>query len=180
SASPRRKELMTLAGIHFQTYAVDADETIQCCTPPGAAAMMVATRKAQLAAEAFPEDLIIGADTVVSIDKRIYGKPADYNEAFSMLRDLSGKTHQVYTGVCICNKAGARNAFTVKTDVTFYPLSNQEIDAYIQTGEPMDKAGAYGIQGKGALLVESITGDYYNVVGLPISRLVRELERFDV
>ena len=178
SASPRRKELMTLAGIPFEARPVDADETILCCTPPEGAVMMLATRKAQLAAEHFPDDLIIGADTIVAVGKHIYGQPDTSEEAFEMLSALSGKTHQVFTGVCIYTKSGHRNAFCTRTDVTFFPLSEEEIRAYIATGEPMDKAGAYGIQGKGALLVEKIDGDYYNVVGLPISRLVRELKSF--
>lgn len=178
SASPRRKELMALAGIPFEARPVDADETILCCTPPEGAVMMLATRKAQLAAEHFPDDLIIGADTIVAVGKHIYGKPDTSEEAFEMLSALSGKTHQVFTGVCIYTKSGHRNAFCTRTDVTFFPLSEEEIRAYIATGEPMDKAGAYGIQGKGALLVEKIDGDYYNVVGLPISRLVRELKSF--
>ena len=178
SASPRRKELMALAGIPFEARPVDADETILCCTPPEGAVMMLATRKAQLAAEHFPDDLIIGADTIVAVGKHIYGKPDTSEEAFEMLSALSCKTHQVFTGVCIYTKSGHRNAFCTRTDVTFFPLSEEEIRAYIATGEPMDKAGAYGIQGKGALLVEKIDGDYYNVVGLPISRLVRELKSF--
>lgn len=178
SASPRRKELMALAGIPFEARPVDADETILCCTPPEGAVMMLATRKAQLAAEHFPDNLIIGADTIVAVGKHIYGKPDTSEEAFEMLSALSGKTHQVFTGVCIYTKSGHRNAFCTRTDVTFFPLSEEEIRAYIATGEPMDKAGAYGIQGKGALLVEKIDGDYYNVVGLPISRLVRELKSF--
>lgn len=178
SASPRRKELMALAGIPFEARPVDADETILCCIPPEGAVMMLATRKAQLAAEHFPDDLIIGADTIVAVGKHIYGKPDTSEEAFEMLSALSGKTHQVFTGVCIYTKSGHRNAFCTRTDVTFFPLSEEEIRAYIATGEPMDKAGAYGIQGKGALLVEKIDGDYYNVVGLPISRLVRELKSF--
>lgn len=178
SALPRRKELMALAGIPFEARPVDADETILCCTPPEGAVMMLATRKAQLAAEHFPDNLIIGADTIVAVGKHIYGKPDTSEEAFEMLSALSGKTHQVFTGVCIYTKSGHRNAFCTRTDVTFFPLSEEEIRAYIATGEPMDKAGAYGIQGKGALLVEKIDGDYYNVVGLPISRLVRELKSF--
>ncbi len=179
SASPRRRELMTLAGIPFEARPVDADETIICCTPPEGAVMMLATRKAQLAAEQFPDDLIIGADTIVAAGKHIYGKPATKEDAFEMLSALSGKTHQVFTGVCIYTKSGERNAFCTRTDVSFFPLSEDEIRAYIATGEPMDKAGAYGIQGKGALLVEKINGDYYNVVGLPISRLIRELKSFE-
>lgn len=180
SASPRRKELLTLAGIPFEAHPVNADETITCCTPPEGAVMMLASRKAQLAAEQFPDDLIIGADTIVAVGKRIYGKPATEEEAFEMLSALSGKKHQVFTGVCIYNKSGDRNAFCTRTDVTFFPLSEDEIWAYIATGEPMDKAGAYGIQGKGALLVKKIEGDYYNVVGLPVSRLVRELKSFGI
>ncbi|WP_195270601.1 Maf family protein [Eubacterium sp. 1001713B170207_170306_E7] len=179
SASPRRRELMTMAGIPFEARPVNADETITCCTPPEGAVMMLASRKAQLAAEQFPDALIIGADTIVAAGKRIYGKPASESEAFEILSALSGKTHQVFTGVCIYTKSGARNAFCTRTDVTFFPLSESEIRTYIATGEPMDKAGAYGIQGKGALLVEKIAGDYYNVVGLPISRLVRELNSFE-
>lgn len=173
SASPRRRELMTLAGIPFEARPVDADETIICCTPPEGAVMMLATRKAQLAAEQFPDNLIIGADTVVAVGKHIYGKPATREDAFEMLSALSGKTHQVFTGVCIYTKSGERNAFCTRTDVSFFPLSEDEIRAYIATGEPMDKAGAYGIQGKGAVFVERIDGDYANVVGLPLCAVYR-------
>jgi septum formation protein len=119
--------------------------------------------------------LVIGADTVVSVDGEILGKPKDEEDAFRMLKLLQGRTHQVYTGVTLCHAAG-EITFNVCTDVTFYPVSDEELVKYISTGDPMDKAGAYGIQSGGARFVKEICGDYNNVVGLPVSRLYQELK----
>ena len=177
SQSPRRQELLCQAGIDFTCHPVNADETITCCTPPEAAVITLATRKAQLAFRSYPTALIIGADTVVAMDKRIYGKPSNSEEAFEMLKTLSGKTHAVFTGVCLIGPEGIFDTFYERTDVTFFPLSDKTIYDYIATNEPMDKAGAYGIQGRGALLVEKINGDYFNVVGLPIARLYQRLKQ---
>ena len=174
SASPRRRELLTLAGLDFTVYASDCDESVPDSLTPPEAAVEIARRKASAVAEKYPDDTVVGAVTIVVIDDTILGKPKDAREAASMLKRLSGRTHCVYTGVCVVSD-GTANSFFEKTDVTFYVLSDGEIDDYIATGEPMDKAGAYGIQGRGALLVKGICGDYFNVVGLPLARLVRML-----
>ena len=127
------------------------------------------------AAEGFPEDTVISADTIVVLDGKILGKPKDEEDAFRMLSSLSGRTHEVFTGVCVLH-SGRRLIFAERTEVSFFPLSEDEIRAYIATGEPADKAGAYGIQGKGCTLVKAISGDYNNVVGLPVAGLNRLLK----
>ena len=137
--------------------------------------MEIAMKKAYATFYSEKDDIIIGADTVVVCDGKALGKHQDKEQAADMLRMLSGKTHSVYTGVCLLRN-GESECFCSKTDVTFYQLDESTIDWYVNTNEPMDKAGAYGIQGKGALLVEKIDGDYYNVVGLPIAKLNRKLK----
>jgi len=174
SASPRRKELLRLAGLDFDVLAPQVEETLPPGFPPEQCAEYLAAIKADDVARLRPGHLVIGADTIVVIDGQILGKPNDAEDAARMLRLLSGREHRVITGVCLRTSVCART-FSQETLVRFYPLRADEIEAYIQTVEPMDKAGAYGIQGKGALLVESIAGDYFNVVGLPIARLMREL-----
>ena len=180
SASPRRRELIAELGMPFVCASPDADETVPAGTAPMDAALLIAGRKAE-AARSMPESagrIIVSADTIVVADGIIYGKPADEADAAAMLHTLSGRTHQVMTGVCVVLPDGTCRSFCECTDVRFYPLSEEEIAAYIATNEPKDKAGAYGIQGKGKLLVEGISGDYCNVVGLPVARLsrfVREL-----
>ncbi len=174
SASPRRRELLQRAGVEFTVKASDADERIEPDTPPHEAVMALARQKAQAVAKTCPDDTVIGADTVVVYDGAILGKPADAADAVRMLRMLSGQTHSVFTGVCLC-RAGKCETFYEQTQVTFYPLTEREIEAYVATGEPMDKAGAYGIQGRGCTLVRSICGDYFNVVGLPVAALCRRM-----
>lgn len=123
--------------------------------------------------------VVLGADTVVSLNGRILGKPYDYDDAYNTLNSLSDQTHQVYTGVCLIyvnGRAKSSSSFYEKTDVTFYPVSHDEIIQYLATNEPFDKAGSYGIQGKGGLFVKGIEGDYNNVVGLPLARVYHELE----
>ena len=123
--------------------------------------------------------VVLGADTVVSLNGRILGKPYDYDDAYNTLNSLSGQTHQVYTGVCLIyvnGRAKSSSSFYEKTDVTFYPISHDEIIQYLATNEPFDKAGSYGIQGKGGLFVKEINGDYNNVVGLPLARVYHEIE----
>ena len=122
---------------------------------------------------------MLGADTIVTYESRILGKPSSEAEAKEMLQLLSGKTHEVYTGVAIIAK-GQNSHFYERTEVTFWELTEEEIDTYIASKEPLDKAGSYGIQGKGSIFVQHIQGDYYSVVGLPISRLVRELKQFNI
>lgn len=174
SSSPRRKEILENAGISFELCAADVDETIDTALGVSEVAESLAVRKAKAVADKHPDSIVLGADTIVVLNGQILGKPKDEADAASMLRLLAGKTHTVYTGVCIAAK-GEIKSFTQATRVKFYDLTHEDINAYIQTGEPMDKAGAYGIQGRGCLLIEGIEGDYFNVVGLPIARVVREL-----
>jgi len=177
SASPRRRELLALAGIPFEVRASHVEERIDPAWSAAEAARNLAAQKAADVAAGFPGACVIGADTVVEIAGRLLGKPLDAADAARMLRLLSGREHRVVTGVCL-RLGQAERAFAQETLVRFYPLSEAEIEAYVRTGEPMDKAGAYGIQGRGALLVEGVTGDYFNVVGLPVARLARELHAF--
>ena len=177
SASPRRRELLQKAGVAFTVKVSDADEHIEPDTPPHEAVMSLARQKAQAVAETCPDDLVIGADTVVVYNGAILGKPADRADAVRMLHMLSGQTHDVYTGVCLV-RAGNAETFFERTQVTFWPLTAHEIEAYVDTGEPMDKAGAYGIQERGCTLVRSICGDYFNVVGLPVAALCRRLSAY--
>ena len=179
SASPRRKQLLEQAGYAFEIVVSDADESLPAGITPEKAVQLNAARKAQVVAENNPGAVVLGCDTVVAIDGEILGKPQDEAEAKAMLRRLSGNTHTVYSGVCITD-GKKETVFAVATDVTFYALSEATIDAYAATGEPMDKAGAYGIQGLGCVLVREISGDYSNVVGLPLSESARALATFGV
>ena len=165
SKSPRRRDLLQQAGLIFSVIISDFEESSVAIATPES--------KASAISEKHPEAWVIGADTVVLVDDLIMGKPVSEEEARSMLKLLSGKTHQVLTGYCICCKAKARFfSETVKTDVLFKTLSHAEIEWYIQTGEPFDKAGAYAIQGIGTFLVKSIKGSYTNVVGLPVCEVM--------
>jgi septum formation protein len=177
SASPRRKELLEFAGVPYISIVSQADETIEAGFSPRDAVLCIAQKKAQAVADHHLDRLCLAADTIVVLDGCILGKPADAEDAVRMLRLLAGRTHSVLTGVCL-RKAGRERVFASETQVKFYPLTNEEIEAYVATGEPSDKAGAYGIQGMGALFVEAIHGDYYAVVGLPIARVVREIAAF--
>ena len=179
SASPRRKQLLKQAGYAFEIVVSDADESLPAGITPEKAVRRNAARKAQAVAETNPDAVVLGCDTVVAIDGEILGKPQDEAEAKAMLRRLSGNTHTVYSGVCITDGT-TETVFAVATDVTFYALSERTIDAYAATKEPMDKAGAYGIQGLGCVLVKEISGDYSNVVGLPLSESARALAAFGV
>lgn len=176
SGSPRRHELLKLITEDFDIRISDADETIPENIPAEQTAEYLSMIKAE-AVESYTDELIIGCDTIVVIDGKVLGKPISEEECFEMLSLLSGKVHTVYTGISfICNDR--KHSFTAETRVEFYSLTKKEISDYIATGEPFDKAGGYGIQGKGSLLVKRINGDYFNVVGLPVSALKRELERF--
>lgn len=155
SGSPRRSEILKNAGYEFVVKPTSADESLPGGILPEDAVKLLSERKAD-AAEIECSDVVLSADTVVALGDRILGKPSDKTEAFSMLRSLSGKTHSVYTGVTI-KSAEKKRVFAVKTDVLFYPLTDDEINAYIATGEPFDKAGAYGIQGRAAVFVEKST-----------------------
>lgn len=177
SASPRRKELLEIAGLEFEICVKEVDETIPKGTLPPIAAELTATKKALATAAEHPNDIVIGADTIVVDGGKILGKPHGKEDATAMLSMLSGKEHTVITGVCIACK-GKTEVFHRESKVKFYPLSEKEIADYVATGEPMDKAGAYGIQGKGSLLVEGIEGDYFNIVGLPVASTVRAIKKF--
>ena len=169
SASPRRRELLSLFGIPFTVRVADVDETMDPTKAPRDEVARVSCRKA-LAVERGPEDVVVAADTIVVCAGRILGKPHSQEEAVAMLRLLSGREHQVMTG-CTVLCGDRRETFTEVTDLTFRPLSDAEIRRYVASGEPMDKAGAYGIQGGAALFCPGIRGDYYNVMGLPVCHL---------
>lgn len=175
SASPRRHELLQLVAPNFECRAADVDESLPSGILPSEAVLYLSRIKALALAPS--NKIIIGADTVVALENKIIGKPKDENDAFDILKSLSGREHSVFTGVTLINGNEARSFFC-ETKVTFYELSDDEIHAYIKTGECLDKAGAYGIQGKGSLLVKKIDGDYFNVVGLPVAELYRQLKFF--
>jgi len=178
SGSPRRKELLELAGVPFEIVVSEIEETIGAYSSPADIVMSLALQKASAVVEHHEDSVVLGADTIVTYESRILGKPKDEAEAKEILQLLSGKTHEVYTGVALISKEKTVT-FYERTEVTFWELTEEEIDAYIATKEPLDKAGSYGIQGKGSIFVQHIQGDYYSVVGLPIARLVRELKQFD-
>lgn len=181
SQSPRRRELLGRMGIeNFLVRPAQGEEIFDPTLTPAQLVESLSRQKAEeISAGAGPEDLIIAADTVVSIDGRVLGKPRDPEDAAAMLAALSGREHTVYTGVTV-RRGGETVTEHEATAVRFRPLTEEEIADYVATGEPMDKAGAYGIQDYGALLVEGISGDYFNVVGLPVCRLGRILTRFGV
>ncbi len=174
SGSPRRRELLEKLQVPFEVIVSDCDETLPESVPADAAAEMLAVRKAAAVAKLHPDAVVIGADTTVVLDDEILGKPQDEADCKRMLHALSGRMHKVITGVGIFWD-GHSLSFSDEASVQFYPLSNAEIDAYAASDEPYDKAGAYGIQGQGALLVAGIHGDFYTVMGLPIARLARQL-----
>ena len=175
SASPRRKALLSLFGIPFTVRAADIDETMDPEKPPFDEVARVSRLKA-LAVSRGEEDIVIAADTIVVCQGKVLGKPHSEKEAAAMLRLLSGRDHQVMTG-CTILFGDRAETFTEVTSLHFRPLSEKEILKYVQSGEPMDKAGAYGIQGGAALFCEKLEGDYYNVMGLPVCRLYETLCR---
>ena len=172
SKSPRRRALLEQMGVRdFRIVTPDIDEHMDRDLPPAELVRQISLEKAQaVAAQADPNSVVIAADTVVARDGVVLGKPADKEEAFRMLSLLSGNRHQVYTGLTVLRGEQVFSQWE-ETAVTFRSLTAEEIEAYIATGEPMDKAGAYGIQGYGALFIQGISGDYYNVMGLPVCRL---------
>lgn len=176
SASPRRKEILELADLKFDVMPSDAQE-ITTKTAPNEVVMELASIKAKdIYKKSEKQSMIVGADTVVAYQGQILGKPTDKADAKRMLTMLSGQTHEVYTGVCVIED-GKTKTFYEETKVTFYEISDEQIDHYIKTGEPMDKAGSYGIQGKAAVFIKGIEGDYYNVVGFPIARFLQEITK---
>ena len=176
SKSPRRRYLLKQAGLQFSIIPSNLDEdSIPLCSPDSYVRRL-AEAKAEDISQKYPESWVIGADTVVLIGNSLLGKPGSRSEARKMLKSLSGNTHQVLTGYCICRKASGRLfSETVKTDVCFKELTEIEIDWYIKSGEPFDKAGAYAIQGLGTFLVKRINGSYTNVVGLPVCEVLEFL-----
>ncbi len=183
SGSPRRKEILEELGYQFEIKTGDFDESTVALDDPKEGVQKLALGKA-LAAVQQP-GLYLGSDTVVVLDGVVMGKPSDEQDAFRMLRSLSGRTHEVCTGVALVTvgedgTVEHTETFVEATEVTFFELTDEEIDRYIRTGEPMDKAGAYGIQGLGRVLVEGIRGDYETVVGLPAARVYRALREHDV
>lgn len=177
SASPRRKELMSLVSENFEIIPADIDEALPDNIRAEESAEYLACMKAEHIGRQHKGAVTVGCDTVVVCDGIVMGKPADEKDAERMLSALSGKAHKVITGVCLYSD-NVKRSFSQVTEVEFYPLSEKEIADYVSSGEPMDKAGAYGIQGLGSLLVKGINGDYFNVVGLPAARLKRELDEF--
>jgi septum formation protein len=180
SNSPRRKQLLKMAGIRFTVLPSDVPEMVPEFVTDEKRAQFLAELKASYTSVFHPKDIIIGADTTVICEGRLMGKPATREEAKEMLRFLSGKVHTVYTGVClIWSDEEDAECFSSETKVEFYPLTEKQIEEYVASGEPMDKAGAYGIQGLGSTLVKRIEGDYYTVVGLPIAEVVRRLKKHE-
>ena len=185
SASPRRRELLEWAGGNFQVVTGNGEENITE-TEPSRIVEELSAEKAFQVAETISEEegtVVIGADTIVSFQGKILGKPSDKADSRKTLEMLQGNTHQVYTGVTIAFfREGRlhRRSFSECTDVTFYPVSEEEIEAYIETGDPADKAGSYGIQGPFGIYVKEIRGDYHNVVGLPVARLLYEGKKLGI
>lgn len=179
SNSPRRRELLTLAGYRFEVVPSDADETLENSTNAEAAVHELAKRKALFVSAKNKGAVVLGCDTVVALDGTILGKPESDEEAFAMLKSLSGREHEVYTGVYITDGEKSES-FVSCTKVEFYPLSDETIRSYIATNEPRDKAGAYGIQGLGSMLVKRIDGDYFTVMGLPLNECSRTLALFGI
>ena len=184
SASPRRRELLKQAGVEFEVIPAKGEEVITKQRPGEVVEELALQKAKEVAADLEEEDLLLlAADTVVAFDGKILGKPKDRTDAISMLSGLSGNTHSVYTGVAILERKEKVERiwnFHEETQVTMYPMSQAEIEAYVDTGEPMDKAGAYGIQGRCAVFIEKIQGDYNNEVGLPIARIYQEMCRADI
>ncbi|MBE5968644.1 MAG: septum formation inhibitor Maf [Lachnospiraceae bacterium] len=183
SGSPRRKEILEKAGFDFEIRVSDVDEGIEFGTPADLVeklSLIKAKDVANLVKAEGKHGLVIGADTVVALDGLVYGKPKDKEEAFEMLKSLRGRAHSVFTGVSLVDAiSGRRMTFHDETKVFFKNPSDDELKAYIEGGEPMDKAGAYAIQGEGAFLIERIEGDYLNVVGLPLDKLKENLSLFE-
>lgn len=179
SSSPRRRVIMEQAGVDFEICASECEERTTAETP-AAIVEELSRLKAVSIADEYPEDvLVIGADTVVSVDGVILGKPEDEADAIRMLRLISGRTHQVYTGVTLCAK-NLLHTFHAKTDVAVAPLTKAEIESYVNSKEPFDKAGAYAIQGSFGQYITEIHGEYNNVVGLPIARILAECKELGI
>lgn len=179
SSSPRRQELLQQVGVPFLVRKANIDESIITASDPTERVKQLALLKGRNVQLRQNDEVILSADTVVTYRQRIFEKPKNRTDAYEMISTLGGKIHEVFTGVAIRSIEGEA-VFVEQTKVEFWPLSESEIEWYISTNEPYDKAGAYGAQGLGAILIKQIIGDYYNVVGLPVSRVVRELKRFGI
>lgn len=177
SASPRRKELLEKTGLAFEIIPAKGEERITKHLPAEVVMELSLQKAEEVAAKQTEDCIVIGADTIVAKGDAIMGKPKDAADAKRMLESISGTTHQVYTGVTILSAGKAPVTFAEKTDVSLYPISAEDLERYIASGDPMDKAGAYGIQGAFAIHVKGLAGDYYNVVGLPIGRVYQELKK---
>lgn len=176
SASPRRRELMALITPEYTVRTSDVDERAITAATPVLLAQELARAKCEAVAQACPDDIVIGCDTVVDVDGAVYGKPADRADARRMIRALAGRTHLVHTGVCIA-RGGAKTVFADTTKVTFNPMSDAEIEAYIATSDPYDKAGGYGVQSGAARFVAGIEGCFFNVMGFPVPRVYAALRQ---
>jgi septum formation protein len=179
SSSPRRRQLLSSLGVDFEAVSPNGDESYEKGLPPQEISKTIAQKKADEIVRLYPDCAVIAADTIVSTGGEVLEKPEDKAHAFEMLKKLSGRWHEVYTGVCVMHKAD-KSLFFEATKVHFNKLEDDFIDWYISTNEPMDKAGAYGIQGYGAVLVDRIEGDFYNVMGFPIAKIMRELKKLDI
>ncbi len=179
SSSPRRRQLLKSLGVEFQAVSPQGDESYEAGLLPEDISKTIAQKKAEEIINIHPYSAVIAADTIVSLGSHVLEKPKDKDEAFLMLKKLSGNWHEVYTGVCI-QTSSKKSLFHEVTKVHFNPLSDDFIHWYIGTDEPMDKAGAYGIQGFGAVLVDRIEGDFYNVMGFPIAKIMGELRKLDI
>jgi len=177
SSSPRRQELLRQVGVSFVIDAPEVDEHVREPLAPANLVEQLALRKARTVARRHPGRIVLGADTIVVVDGEVLGKPADRADAVAMLERLSGRSHQVLTGVAVVQD-GRELVEHEETVVRFAPLTREQVEWYVSTGEPMDKAGAYGIQGRAAALISGISGDYYNVVGLPLYRTIQMLSQF--
>ena len=179
SASPRRKELLGKTGMEFEIIPARGEEKVTKLLPWEVVEELSFQKAKEIADLQTEECIVIGSDTIVAKGEKIMGKPKDETDAFRMLSEIAGDCHQVYTGVTLIRtgKHSEIVTFSEKTDVYLYPMSEKEINDYITTGDPMDKAGAYGIQGNFAIHVKGIEGDYYNVVGLPIGKVYQELKQ---
>lgn len=180
SQSPRRHELLKMAGIRHEVITCDCDENVSCDGPADLVCRLSDIKASAVCETLRGEDaVVIGSDTIVYYDGTVLGKPKDPEDAYRMLSALSGNSHSVFTGVTVIDaRSGRKETFYEETAVFFYDVSEEEIRAYIETGEPLDKAGSYGIQGRGSFLVRRIEGDYYTVVGLPVAHLIRVLKNF--
>lgn len=177
SASPRRRELMEQIGIHPEIIPSQVEEVVTS-SDPEQVVMELAGQKAREVADRLGDNrIVVGSDTVVAVDGAILGKPASEEEASAMIRRIAGRTHQVFTGVSIV-RGQREKTFAVESRVTVYPMSEEEIRGYVAAGESMDKAGAYGIQGRFAAFIKELSGSYTNVMGLPVGRLYQELKAF--